>query len=157
MTKKKILIILIPLLIIIDQLTKQLALKHIFINQTIIEINNFLNLVPVWNKGISFGLFSGIININFFMIILISIILAFLILWFIKTNNTKLQLSFCLIISGALGNLIDRFIHGAVIDFIDVHINELHWPAFNFADSYITIGALIYIFTIFTSQSDNIA
>ena len=75
----------------------------------------------------------------------------------IKTKSSKLSLSLSLIISGAIGNLIDRLNHEAVVDFIDIHIGNLHWPAFNFADSYITIGAFIYVFTIFTSQKDNIA
>ena len=120
-------------------------------------VNNFLNFIPVWNKGISFGLLSDLININFFMIIVSSTIALFFFIWFIKTQNNKLIISLTFIISGALGNIIDRFNHKAVVDFIDVHINNLHWPTFNLADSYITLGAFIYIIAIFTSQKDNIA
>ena len=141
---KKIFLISIPILIIFDQLSKQWALENIFNTQQIIEINSFFNLVPVWNKGISFGLLSNIVDINFFMIIITTII-------------SMLSLSLALIISGAIGNLIDRFRHEAVVDFIDIHISNYHWPAFNFADSYITIGAFLYIYTIFTSQKENIA
>ena len=154
---KKILLILIPILIFFDQLSKQLALKNIFDTQTIIEINKYLNFVPVWNKGISFGMLSDFMNINFFMIIVTSGILLFLISWFVKTKSRNLSLSLSFIISGAIGNLIDRLNYKSVIDFIDIHIGNLHWPAFNFADGYITIGAFIYVFTIFTSQKDNIA
>tara|TARA_Y100000590_G_scaffold469652_1_gene658899 strand:+ start:2328 stop:2804 length:477 start_codon:yes stop_codon:yes gene_type:complete len=154
---KKFLLILIPIFIFLDQLTKYWALENLFSNQSVIKINSFLNLVPVWNKGISFGLLSDLVNINFFMMLLISIISFFLLIWFLKTTNKNLSLSLALIFSGALGNLVDRFKHGAVVDFIDVHIKDFHWPAFNFADSYITIGAFIYIFVIFTSQKDNIA
>ena len=132
-------------------------LNNIFDNQIIIEINKYLNFVPVWNKGISFGMLSNFMNINFFMIIVTSGILLFLISWFVKTKSRNLSLSLSFIISGAIGNLVDRLNHKAVVDFIDIHIGNHHWPAFNFADSYITIGAFIYVFTIFTSQKDIIA
>ena len=154
---KKILLILIPIFIFFDQLSKKWMLNNIFDSQRIIEINKYLNFVPVWNKGISFGMLSDFMNINFFMIIITTIISLFLILWFLRTTDKNLNISLAFIISGALGNLIDRLNHKAVIDFIDIHINNFHWPAFNFADSYITIGAFIYIFTLFTSQKDNIA
>jgi len=155
-TKKKLLI-LIPLFIFLDQLSKKWMLNNIFDSQIIIEINKYLNFVPVWNKGISFGMLSNFMNINFFMIIVTSGILLFLIFWFVKTKSRNLSLSLSFIISGAIGNLVDRLNHKAVVDFIDIHIGNHHWPAFNFADSYITIGAFIYVFTIFTSQKDNIA
>ena len=154
---KKKLIFLMLFLVSLDQITKSWALKNIFKNENIIEVNNFLNFIPVWNKGISFGLLSDLININFFMIIVSSTIALFFFIWFIKTQNNKLIISLTFIISGALGNIIDRFNHKAVVDFIDVQINNLHWPTFNLADSYITLGAFIYIIAIFTSQKDNIA
>ena len=154
---KKKLLILIPLFIFFDQLSKKWILNNVFDSQKIIEINKYLNFVPVWNKGISFGMLSNFMNINFFMIIVTSGILLFLIFLFIKTKNRNLSLSLSFITSGAIGNLIDRLNHKAVVDFIDIHIGNLHWPAFNFADSCITIGAFIYVFTIFTSQKNNIA
>ena len=154
---KKKLLILIPLFIFLDQLSKNWMLNNIFDSQRIIEINKYLNFVPVWNKGISFGMLSNFMNINFFMIIVTSGILLFLISWFVKTKSRNLSLSLSFIISGAIGNLVDRLNHKAVVDFIDIHIGNHHWPAFNFADSYITIGAFIYVFTIFTSQKNNIA
>ena len=154
---KKTLLILIPIFIFFDQLSKKWMLNNIFDSQRVIEINKYLNFVPVWNKGISFGMLSDFMNINFFMIIITLIISLFLVLWFLKTANKNLSISLTFIISGALGNLIDRFNHKAVVDFIDIHINNFHWPAFNFADTYITIGAFIYIFAIFTSEKNNIA
>ena len=154
---KKILLILIPMFVFFDQLSKQWALKNIFYDQTIIEINKYLNFIPVWNKGISFGMLSDIMNINFFMIIVTITISLFLVLWFLRTTNKNLSISLAFIVSGAIGNLIDRLNYKAVVDFIDIHIGNLHWPTFNLADSYITIGAFIYIYTIFTSQKNNIA
>ena len=154
---KKILLILIPMFVFFDQLSKQWALKNIFYDQTIIEINKYLNFIPVWNKGISFGMLSDIMNINFFMIIVTITISLFLVLWFLRTTNKNLSISLAFIVSGAIGNLLDRLNYKAVVDFIDIHIGNLHWPTFNLADSYITIGAFIYIYTIFTSQKNNIA
>ena len=155
MDKSKIILtFLIPLLIFFDQLTKSWALVNLFNTQKIIQINKFLNLVPVWNKGISFGMFSSIEDINFFMIIVTITIVLFLFLWFFKTNSIFQRLSFILIISGALGNLLDRFKYQAVVDFVDIHVYELHWPAFNLADSLITIGALIYLIGIFSSENN---
>ena len=153
---KKKLLILIPIFIFFDQLSKKWMLNNIFDGQRVMEINKYLNFVPVWNKGISFGMLSDFMNINFFMIIITTTISLVLILWFLKTTNKNLSISLAFIISGALGNLLDRLSHKAVIDFIDIHIDNFHWPAFNFADSYITIGAFIYIFTNFTSQKNNI-
>ena len=147
-TKKKLLI-LIPLFIFLDQLSKNWMLSNVFDSQRIIEINKYLNFVPVWNKGISFGMLSNFMNINFFMIIVTSSIILFLFFWFQKTKNRNLSLSLSLIISGAIGNLIDRLSHKAVVDFIDFHIESFHWPAFNFADIYITIGVLIIIYANF--------
>ena len=154
---KKILLILIPIFIFFDQLSKKWMLNNIFDSQRIIEINKYLNFIPVWNKGISFGILSDLMNINFFMVIVTITISLFLVLWFLRTTNKNLSISLAFIVSGAIGNLIDRLNYKAVVDFIDIHIGNLHWPAFNFADSCITIGAFIYVFTIFTSQKDNIA
>ena len=152
---KKKLLILIPIFVFFDQFTKEWALQKIFLDENIIQITPFLNFVPVWNKGISFGMFSGIENINFFVTIATLIILLILILWFLKSISLLHRLALIFIISGAIGNLIDRFKHQAVIDFIDFHVNNIHWPAFNFADTCITIGAFIYLFSIFTSEKFN--
>ena len=151
----KKLLILIPIFIFFDQLSKQWALKNIFLSETIIKINSFLNLVPVWNEGISFGMFSGIENINFLITIITLVIICILFIWLFRSTNLLHHIALVFIISGAIGNLIDRFKHEAVIDFIDFHIKSFHWPAFNFADSYITIGACIYLFSIFTSEKLN--
>ena len=81
---KKILLILIPVLIFFDYLSKQWMLYNIFDSQKIIEINKYLNFSPVWNKGISFGMFSNIENINFFMIFVTLVIILILFFGFLK-------------------------------------------------------------------------
>ena len=154
---KFLLLLSIPFFVFLDQLSKSWILKNIFLNEEILRITNFLNFVPDWNKGISFGMLSNFSDINLIMIFITILIILIIFFWFLKAKNLNLSLALIFIISGALGNLIDRFIHNAVVDFIDLHIGNYHWPAFNFADSYITIGAAIYIYIIFTSQTDNIA
>ena len=150
---KKILLILIPIFIFFDQLSKKWMLNNIFDSQRIIEINKYLNFVPVWNKGISFGMLSDFMNINFFMIIITTIISLFLILWFLRTTDKNLNISLAFIISGALGNLLDRLNHKAVVDFIDIHINNFHWPTFNFADTFITFGVILIFFANFRKSN----
>ena len=74
-------------------------------------------------------------------------------IWLLKLKNVFHSLALGLIIGGALGNIFDRIIRGGVIDFIDLHILDYHWPAFNLADSCITIGGLTYIWLIFYKKS----
>ena len=142
---KKILLILIPIFIFFDQLSKQWAIKNIFDDQKIIEINKYLNFVPVWNKGISFGILSDIGDINFFMLIITTIISLFLLLWFVKTTNRNLGISLAFILSGAVGNIIDRLNHKAVVDFIDIGAGSFRWYTFNIADSAVTVGVILYL------------
>ena len=112
----------------------------------ILPITPFFNIVLTWNSGISFGIFS---NQGSFSVIILStlatLIVFFLAVWLMKAVNKKLIIGLICIIGGAIGNIIDRVYHGAVIDFLDFHIKSYHWPAFNVADSCIFIGATLII------------
>ena len=122
----------------------------------IINVNEYFNLVLTWNNGISFGLFNNDNEINALIISLIAaVIIIFLIRLLLKSKSRKLSIGLGMIIGGAIGNVIDRSIYGAVMDFLDVHINVYHWPAFNIADSGITVGALILVFDSLFSQRKN--
>ena len=122
----------------------------------IINVNEYFNLVLAWNNGISFGLFNNDNEINALIISLIAaVIIIFLIRLLSKSQSKKLSIGLGMIIGGAIGNVIDRSIYGAVMDFLDVHINVYHWPAFNVADSGITVGALILVFDSLFSQRKN--
>ena len=124
---------------------------------TSIEILPFFNIVMVWNQGVSFGMFN---NLNAYgpmilsiVSVLISIIFA---IWLIRSTSRLQSLALCLVIAGALGNVIDRVRFGAVIDFLDVHAAGYHWPAFNIADSAICIGVfLLIIHAIFFETAGN--
>jgi signal peptidase II len=110
------------------------------------EVLPFYNIVMVWNEGVSFGLFNNMDVPMPLILSAFSLLLSFaFLLWMFQTRSPVTALSLALVTGGALGNVIDRMRFGAVIDFLDVHIGTLHWPAFNFADSCIVIGVLLLI------------
>jgi len=133
--------------IITDQATKWWVLEGIMQPPRVIPMTPFFNLVLTWNNGVSFGLFNNNNELNALILSLLAIaIVIFLIFWLHKAENKRVAIGLGLIIGGALGNVIDRGIHGAVVDFLDFYVSGYHWPAFNVADSCISIGAVILIF-----------
>ena len=146
------------LLILLDQSTKIYVAK-IMINNNFqnIEIFPFLNITFVRNTGISFGLFSdgGIFNRYFFTAL--AMIIGTTLLIIALFNPEKLiQISLLFISGGAIGNAIDRVYFGGVIDFIDFFIYNIHWPAFNFADIFITVGVFFLLFENFFGKIKNV-
>ena len=146
LTVKKLAVPFILILIFLDQVTKWWIINYIMQPIKILPITPFFNIVLTWNSGISFGIFS---NQGSFSVIILStlatLIVFFLAAWLMKAVNKKLIIGLICIIGGAIGNIIDRVYHGAVIDFLDFHIKSYHWPAFNVADSCIFIGATLII------------
>ncbi len=137
-------LIIVSICFLIDQISKLIVLKNIDLLSSGVNVFVGFNLVYVENKGVSFGLLSNF-NIPFYLGILSLIISGYIIFLIIKTKKNSEVISLSLILSGALGNGYDRLINGYVIDFIDIYVNKFHWPAFNFADSFITIGAVIFL------------
>lgn len=137
---------LIPIaaVLIFDQVSKLWIIHSVMAPPRSIEINSFLNIVMVWNTGISFGMFNEGVSV-WVMAALAGIIILVLMIWFFRSDRIRQRIALGLIIGGALGNLIDRLYYGAVADFLDFHFNDWHWPAFNIADSGITIGAILFI------------
>lgn len=129
-----------------DHVTKWMALSYFTENPQSIEVTSFFNLVLVWNYGVSFGMFShtSIWNMVFLVGLALAIV-AFLARWLLKTERRLLGMALGGVIGGAIGNVVDRLLHGAVVDFLDFHVNNWHWPAFNIADSAISVGAVILI------------
>ena len=145
-------IFLILSIVALDQVTKLAILGRDVVDvYPEMEITSFLNLVLVQNKGISFGLFSRY-EVGWLISILTIGIVVVLFIWMRKLERAILALPFSLIIGGAIGNLIDRLSYGFVVDFIDFHFFGWHWPAFNIADSAITVGV---IFLLIASFSNN--
>ncbi|MBI5233259.1 MAG: signal peptidase II [Deltaproteobacteria bacterium] len=113
---------------------------------TIEVIPGFFNLVHVANRGAAFGILGDSGNIGAIFLAVVSILAIIIIAVLLARTNTRwISLSLSFIGGGALGNLIDRLWSGAVFDFMDIHLGAYHWPAFNVADSAITIGAGLYI------------
>ncbi len=130
----------------LDQWTKAAAFALLAEkNNEPIFITSFFNLVHVWNYGISFGLFqSPVWGVWIFSTLAAAIVIALLV-WMKNTDSNLMRISIAGIIGGAIGNTLDRIRFGAVADFIDIHVQEYHWPAFNIADSAICIGVMILL------------
>lgn len=110
------------------------------------EILPFFNIVMVWNKGVSFGMFNDSGETGSLALIALSLLITVVFsIWLFKTQVRSERLAIALIIGGALGNVIDRARFGAVIDFLDFHMLGYHWPAFNVADSCVVIGVFLLI------------
>ncbi len=145
---KKIIVYFLILVTIffLDRVSK-LYILNIFEKENVVDIyiNNFLNIILVWNSGIGFGLLSFdssvIYNFVTILIVLINIVILYLAL---QSNNLKGYL-FVIILGGSLGNLFDRIYYSAVPDFIDLNYNNFHWFVFNVADIFITVGIMCLI------------
>ena len=139
--------LILSLTTFIDQITKYIAFMFLFKDKQVLIINHYLNFRPVWNDGISFGMLQGYGNFGRVSFIIIALIISLWIIIYSKKLNTIGFIGYNMIAGGAIGNIIDRVIHGKVIDFIDFHYKEYHWPAFNMADSFIFIGVLLFIYS----------
>lgn len=112
---------------------------------TAIEVFPFFNIVMVWNQGISFGMLGGGTATGL-LIALPLVITSFFLVWLFRSTSWIQGVSIALVIGGAIGNVIDRMRFGAVIDFLDFHIGDIHYPAFNIADSCVVVGIFLLIF-----------
>jgi signal peptidase II len=144
--------------LVLDQVTKILALETLFTDGSIIQVTGFFNLVAVWNPGVSFGLFASA-SASEYMPYLLSgfalVVVVFLLFWLRKAETSALVIGLAMVIGGALGNVIDRLRFGAVIDFVDWHVGGYHWPAFNIADAGITLGVALLLLDGFTSKPND--
>ncbi len=132
---------------IIDQVSKNYVEKNIDFFVSGQNVFDGLNLVYVQNKGVSFGLLSEL-NITFLLGIISLIVSGYIIFLIYKSQRTTELVALSMILGGALGNGVDRINNLYVIDFIDIYYKGFHWPAFNFADSFITVGALIFFYYV---------
>ena len=138
---RKILIFL--LLVLFDILSKYIVFNYIDLYQ-FIKITYFFDITHIHNFGVSFGLFAGTLP-ALVLIIIGLFVTAFVLYLYINSSEFLERWGLFIIICGAIGNIVDRFINGYVIDFLYLHINQYYWPAFNFADIYISIGIIMII------------
>ena len=143
------LLLIFLIFIFFDYVSKLWAIENLFMQYRSIELTSFLSMTPVWNSGISFGFFQDSGELGRYGFTGFAFAIS---IWLIY-SSIKLprysSLGFILIASGAIGNAIDRIIYGKVVDFIDFHIEDLHWPAFNLADTIIFIGATLFLYNQF--------
>jgi signal peptidase II len=143
-------------ILVLDQITKVYIDTHMTLHESIPVIQGFFNITYVRNPGAAFGILSDATPfIRALFLIGVSTFAAGLIIYYIvrmKTEDILLVYGMSLIMGGAVGNLIDRIRLGEVIDFLDVFISTYHWPAFNVADSAVTVGAVILFYKLIKGQ-----
>jgi signal peptidase II len=143
----------------LDQITKAAITSRFLPHESSAIIDGFFNLVYVMNPGAAFGFLaraSATFRYVFFTGIT-AVAILLIIYYLVKNKNGSIitVVSLTLIFSGAVGNLIDRIRFGAVVDFLDFYIGAFHWPAFNVADSAITVGAILMIWEMIGAGKRN--
>lgn len=158
-------LILAALIIVFDQLSKWWVVEKLmrpegvldtpFYSPTRLEILPVFDLVMAWNRGVSFGIFNNDGRWNAIGLSVLSVAISIgLLAWMRNAHSRLVTLALGAIVGGALGNVVDRIRWGAVADFLDVHVMGYHWPAFNLADSAISVGAVLLVLdALFTKSS----
>ena len=156
--KKNLLIFFLGAAVIValDQITKSAIITRFVLHEAYPVIPGFLNLVYVMNPGAAFGFLANASETFRYVFFTGDTVLAtgLIVYYLVKSHPRNLLLagSLTLIFGGAVGNLIDRIRFGSVVDFLDVYIGTSHWPAFNVADSSITIGAILMIWEMLRNR-----
>jgi signal peptidase II len=157
--KWKIVLGWVAIIVVLDRLTKIIVDRSMPLHHSVPIIDGLFNLTYVRNTGAAFGIFAGsheAFRLPF--LILVSILaLGFVVVMLkrLRDEATGLITALAFIIGGALGNLVDRVLYGEVIDFLDFYWSHYHWPAFNLADSCITVGVLITLYYLIQAKGDD--
>ena len=146
-----LLVVLVVILVVgLDQLTKRMALASFHPGEIRPVIDGLFNLTLSFNTGAAFGLWTGLASGWREAVLALTILMALALVIFLLTRpyyQTLLaQTALAAILGGAVGNVIDRFLYGAVVDFLDFYVGTSHWPAFNIADSAICVGVGLLLF-----------
>jgi signal peptidase II len=142
----------------LDQISKSLVRELLPLNHSLVVVQGFLNLVHIQNPGMIFGIFSqSTYTLKSYLLIIVSlaaITFLFFLLRSLKEKNLFFTIALSLTLGGAIGNLVDRIVLGKVVDFIDVYWSTYHWPAFNVADSAISIGMVILVIQVLRDENN---
>lgn len=139
----------------LDQLSKWIIVAHVMNPPVQIEVTSFFNLVLTHNRGVSFGMFAAGSELGKWILVGLALMISgFLVRWLFQSSSPFSIIALGLILGGAVGNVIDRVLIGAVVDFLDFHAFGTHWPAFNVADTTIFLGAAGLIFESFFSKDE---
>lgn len=144
------------IVLVIDQWTKYAVTGSMKLYDSI-EVLPFFNITYVHNYGAAFSFLHTAGGWQRWFFTAIAVAVSTVILWWLKQSPKQqrlLPVAFTFILGGALGNVYDRVVHGYVIDFLDFHINNMSWPAFNIADSAIFIGAALLIIDMFVNREN---
>lgn len=151
-----VMFILVPFLAILDQITKEIAVRHLSYGESVSVIPGFFNFVHVLNFGAAFGQFQ---QMGSLLLTISAIVFIGIIVWLRKWTEgcPERFIALALILSGIIGNCFDRLFRdpAAVVDFLDFYIGSYHWPAFNVADSCICVGAGLFILSNLIRKSTN--
>jgi len=150
-------LVLAAVVVVLDQVSKAVALAHLIPGHPLVLAERWLSLTLVMNPGLAFGLLGTVPPAWRWVVAALSIVallvLARVALRVLPTGGVTGVIAVGLIFGGAVGNLIDRARFGAVVDFVDVHWRTWHWPAFNIADSAITVGVVLLALRLLTERS----
>jgi signal peptidase II len=157
--KSKLVFSWVTVILIADQLTKFIVDQTMPLHHSIPVIDDLFNLTYIRNTGAAFGILSGsaaAFRLPFLLLFsTVAIVFIIMMLRRLPDRETGLITALAFILGGAIGNLIDRIAYGEVIDFLDFYWSRFHWPAFNLADSFITIGVLITVYYLIKAKGED--
>ena len=149
---------IVAVIVVVDQVTKWWVHRTMALHESVPIVDGFFNLTYVRNVGAAFGLFGDLpAAIRLPLLLLVSvgaIVLLVLLLRSLGPDQPGLRLALSAVVGGAIGNLIDRVRAGEVVDFFDVYWGQYHWPAFNVADSCISVGVVVMLILSFRQRAD---
>jgi len=158
-SKTKRVVVLLAVIVAFDQLTKFVVDQSMPLHHSIPVIDNLFSLTYIRNTGAAFGFLAGSASAFRlpFLIIFSLVAIGFVVAMLrrLPERETGLITALAFILGGAIGNLIDRFAYGEVIDFLDFYWSGYHWPAFNVADSFITVGVCITVFYLVKTKGED--
>jgi signal peptidase II len=157
--KVKLVAGLLSAIVLLDQVTKWFVDRTMPLYHSIPVIDGFFDLTYIRNTGAAFGILAGsgaAIRLPFLVLFsLLAIGFIIVMLRRLPERETGLIIALTFILGGAIGNLIDRFAYGEVIDFLDFYWATYHWPAFNIADSFITVGVTITVYYLIKARGED--
>lgn len=157
--KLKLVLVWLAVILITDQASKLIVDRTMPLHHSIPVLDNFFNLTYIRNTGAAFGIFAGSAEIfrRPFLIVVSILAIAFIVTMLrrLPPRETGLITALAFILGGAIGNLIDRILYGEVVDFLDFYWSGYHWPAFNIADSFITVGVAITVFYLIGAKGED--
>ena len=157
--KSKLILSLMAFITLLDQLSKWIVDRTMPLNHSIPVIENLFSLTYIRNTGAAFGILAGsaaAFRLPFLIFFsLLAIAFIGMMLRRLPESEKGLIVALTFILGGAIGNLVDRVVYGEVIDFLDFYWSGFHWPAFNFADSFITVGVMITFYYLINSRGED--